>query len=559
MRVTRQLARSRVGAAVMASLATLVVSSAPAVAIGSYAVRGGAEASSGIVTNHFAPIYMGGHAAYSETQAIALAQQFDVIAENGGLAQYASAMHLANPALKIVAYVNAAFDTTPNGTAYPPTWYAHDGNGNRIQSVQFGNWLMDPTNPLWAPSVANLCAAALARRHDDGCFLDTLGIAPLDSGYVTGLPVDPSTQQVYSAATWITAQTNTVTVVAGVARVTIANGLGDGAQFPQTNPLLATSHLAMAELWLRVSNNPATTFPTTAAWLADVNMLTYAESHGWGVMTVTKLWTNATAAQVAQWHKFTVASFLMGAGGLSAYNFSTSQTTEGITATNPYDSVAIGAPIGAYSLRNGVYQRSFTNGLAIVNPRTSPVTVTFGTPYQNLDGNIVTQETLAPNTGDVLVTSGASSGMTWSFEDGATANWAGGNAHLVPSTAEAYSGAYSLRMTVTANGSAYALSQHPFLGTATLPTQSVSLSMHVKAGNVGRSGQAILDWYTATGSFISQTLGAAALSSTSMWTTYSVTGTAPPTAAFYAAEYFVGNGSLAGEVAYIDLVTSTVH
>jgi hypothetical protein len=83
--------------------------------------------------------------------------------------------------------------------------------------------------------------------------------------------------------------------------------------------------------------------------------------------------------------------------------------------------------------------------------------------------------------------------------------------------------------------------------------------MYVKAGTVGRYAQAILDWYTATGSFIAQTVGIAGLSSTSTWTEYSVTGTAPPNAAFYAAEYFVGSGSLAGEVSYIDLVTSTVQ
>jgi hypothetical protein len=203
-----------------------------------------------------------------------------------------------------------------------------------------------------------------------------------------------------------------------------------------------------------------------------------------------------------------------------------------------------------------VYQRSFTNGIAIVNPGTSPVTVAFGTSYTNLDGTVVTQETLAPDSGDVLVTN-AASGISWSFE-GTTQNWAGGGAKLVPSTVEAYSGAYSLRMTVTANGPAYALSPHPFAGSAIRPAHSVSLSMRVRAASVGRYAQAILDWYTATGSFISQTLGTPALSSTSTWMPYSVTGIAPPTAAFYGAEFFVGNGSLAGEVSYIDRVTATV-
>jgi hypothetical protein len=558
MRVIRHLARSRVAAALAAGvLALLAIGSAARVGTSTFGGRASAATPNGTFMHHFTPVYMGGHANYTQAQAIALAQQFDVIA-GGPFARYTSAMHLANPALKIVAYVNAAMDTTPNGTAYPASWYAHDGNGNRIRSVGFGNWLMDPTNPQWAPTVANLCSAALSRSHDDGCFLDTLGLGPIHPHYVTSLPVDPATHQVYTPAAWISANTNTVAAVEKVAKVTIPNGLADGVEYPQTSPLLATSHIAMAENWLRVSTAAATAFPTTAEWVADVNMLADAQVHGWDVMTVTKLWINASAAQVTQWHKFTVASFLMGAGGGNAYNFSPAKTNAGMTAVDSYDRAAVGTPIGSYALRNGVYQRSFTNGLSIVNPGSSPVTVTFGTPYTNLDGNTVAQETLGPNSGDVLVSGVPSLGMTWSFEDGTTDNWAGGNATLVPTTAQAYSGVYSLRMTVTANGSGYALSQHPFSGSSVVPSQSVSLSMYVKAGSASRYAQVILDWYTATGAFVSQSLGIAAKSSTSRWTLYAVTGTAPPNAAFYAAELFVGNGSLAGEVTYIDLVTATV-
>jgi Hypothetical glycosyl hydrolase family 15 len=560
--VIRQLVRSRVSAAVVATLGALIFSvSGLGSAVGSAAINVGArvEVSAASVLQHFAPIYMGGQAIGSQSQAIALAEQYAVIAEKGAIfAPFISAMHHANPALKVVAYLNATFDTTRNGTAYPLTWYAHDGSGHRIQSRGTGNWLMDPTNPLWAPNVANLCRAALARSRDDGCFLDTLGLGPLGAGYVTGLPMDPSTHAAYSASTWIAAQTHTIAAVARVANVIMPNGLANGTQFLFTGPLLATSHLAMAETWLRLPGQSVSAFPTTAQWLAAVNMLADAEAHGWRVMTVTKLWTTATAAQVDQWHRFTVASFLMGAGGLGAYNFTISRTLAGVTAMNSDDRVAIGTPIGTYSLQSGVYERSFTNGIAVVNPGATPVAINFGTAYRNLIGDVVTHETLAPHTGDVLTRSAATSGATWNFGDGTTEDWAGANAHLVPSTAELYASAHSLRFTVSTNGPAYALSQHPFAGSRIFPFQPVSLSMYVMAGSAARYGQAILDWYTSTGSFISQTLGTPARSSTSKWTRYSVTGSAPSAAAFYATEYFVGNGSIAGEVLYIDLVTGIV-
>jgi Hypothetical glycosyl hydrolase family 15 len=543
----------------MASIGALVVTgTAPASVRASFPLDAGP--SNGIVMHHFTPIYMGGRATYTEPEAIALAQQFDVIAEKAGtFASYASDMHVANPTLKIVAYLNGAFDITPGGTVYPPTWYAHDSNGNRIKSIGFGNWLMDPTNPQWAPTVADLCSATLVSTHDDGCFLDTLGVGPLSRGYVTGVPVDPTTQQPYTAAKWIAAQTNTIAAVAKVASIVIPNGLADGAQYPQTSPLLAASDVAMAETWLRVSNDPPTAFPSTAEWLADVNMLTNAESNGWAVMTVTKLWTAATAAEVDQWHRFTVASFLMGAGGNSAYNFTAAKTVAGMTATNSYDNVAIGTPTDSYALQGGVYERSFTNGLAIVNPGTSSVTVTLGTTYQNLDGNLVTQETLAPNSGDVLLTNGAPSRMTWDFEDGTTANWAGGNATLTATGNQPILAPPSLRMTVTENGAAYALSPHPFSGTEVAPGRTVTLFMSAEAGTVGRYTEAILDWYTADGTYISNTVGVAALSSTSKWTLYSVIGSAPPNAGFYAAEYYIGDGSFAGEVSFVDFVISSVQ
>ena len=565
MRGIRQLARPRIGAAVATTLLSLFLgTSAPWVARGSFPVSGSVAEAGGTVMNHFSPIYMGGRTKYTQAQAISLALRFDVIAEKGGtFAPYIAAMHLANPALRIVVYLNATFDGTRNGTAYPLSWYARDGEGNRIQAVGTGNWLMDPSNPQWAPTVADLCAAAVARSGDDGCFLDTLGLGPVSAGYVTGLPVNPATHQVYSPAAWIAAQTHTVAAVANVTTVIVANGLANGTTFSNTHLLLATSHLAMAETWLRLPTSPATKFPTAAAWLAAVNMLTYGEAHGWRVMAVTKLWTSATAAQVDQWHKFTIASFLMGACGLSAYNFTTADTDSGMTALNSYDGVAIGRPIDSYSMQGGVYQRIFTNGVAIVNPGTVPVSVVFGTPFRNLDGTTVTHETLAPDSGDVFVLNGQRSAMVWGFGDGGIDSWAGGNADLSPATvresSSAPSSATSLRLTVTKNGGAYTISQHPFAGTLVLPGQSVSLSLDVEAGNQPRYAQAILDWYTASGAFISQTLGTPARSSTSAWTQYSVSGTAPPTAAFYGAEYFVGNGSLAGEVSYIDLVKSTVQ
>ena len=353
---------------------------------------------------HFSPLYMGG-GKFTEAQAVAVAKNYGLIAEHTAvLTPYIAAMKAVNPALKIVAYLNGAFDLSPQGTTYPASWYAKDSKGNRVKSLMFGNWLMLPT-PQWSSTVAGLCKTLLAQSHYDGCFLDTLGVGPLLPGYVTGLPVNPATHQVFTSSTWITDQANTITTVksANPSALVMANGLADGQKFSQTSPLLVAAHTAMSEIFLRVSHNPESDFPSTADWLQDVNMLTYAGAHGYGVMTVTKLWVNATAAQIEQWHRFTVATFLLGDAGLSGYCFTDAPTPAGLSLITPDDTVAIGTPTGAYALVSGVYRRTFTNGIVAVNPGSSPVTINLGGTMINLSGGHVSSEVLAPHTGEIFI------------------------------------------------------------------------------------------------------------------------------------------------------------
>ncbi len=352
----------------------------------------------------FSPLYMGG-GKFTLAQAQAIARNYDIIAEHTGvLTPYVAAMKAINPSLKIVAYINGAFDQSSSGNKYALSWYAKDAKGNRVRSVSFGNWLMLPTSQ-WASTVSGLCKQQLTKSHYDGCFLDTLGLGPLLPGYVTGLPINPATHKVFTSQTWIADQSNTITAVknGSPTALVVANGLADGQKYSQTNPLLAAAHTAMSEIWLRVSHNPEGSFPSTADWLLDVNMLVNASSHGWGVMTVTKLWVKATSAQIEQWHRFTLATFLLGDGGLSAYCFTDAQTAAGLSINTADDNVAIGTPTGAFSLVGGAYRRSFTNGIVVVNPSGSPVNISLGSSMIDLSGGHVASETLAPHTGDIFL------------------------------------------------------------------------------------------------------------------------------------------------------------
>ena len=146
--------------------------------------------------------------------------------------KYVTAMKAANPNVRIVAYINGTFDLSSGGTGYPAAWYETSGSGARIRSA-FGNYLLDPGNSSWQQSVAQQCSAAIVKSHYDGCFIDTLGTAPLDAGYVTGLPMHPATHAVWNGTAWLTATTAIASAVQSnnPGAVVLANGLANGAKY----------------------------------------------------------------------------------------------------------------------------------------------------------------------------------------------------------------------------------------------------------------------------------------------------------------------------------------
>jgi hypothetical protein len=101
-----------------------------------------------------------------------------------------------------------------------------------------------------------------------------------------------------------------------------------------------------------------------------------------------------------------MASFLMQANGYSYWAFTTGKSQAGATgANNPFTMPAnIGGPTGTmHASSNGTYSRTFANGIAVVNPGSSTVTVQLPKRAKGLDGTWSTSVTLAPHSGTVRV------------------------------------------------------------------------------------------------------------------------------------------------------------
>jgi hypothetical protein len=346
----------------------------------------------------------------SEAQALAQARTFNVIVGTKGMYRpWAAEMRAANPKLLLLVYLNGTFSMNDAGSNYPSTWYERDASGNKVRSVQFGNYLMDVSNPGWIGDVQNRCASYKSASGYDGCFLDTLGTAPLNPNYVTGLPVNLATHTTWTKQDWLSATEHIAAVSGSVVSPApvYGNGIANGMKYFEadggaTERILDGARGAMVELFLRAPTTSVTYYEKESQWLQEVQMLQDSAARGSVLLTMTKVWTTATQAQKDSWHRFALSSFLLGyTPGYDWFSFRYDHVAQYDT---PYWHAKIGTPTGTFAKSGGVYQRAFTNGRVLVNPTTSAVTVSLGAgAWTNLQGNAVSGTmTLPAHAGDVL-------------------------------------------------------------------------------------------------------------------------------------------------------------
>jgi hypothetical protein len=318
-------------------------------------------------------------------------------------------MRKANPKLTLLLYMNATFAQSyqpPGGPGgFDPSWYETDAKGNYVRNPASGNYLMDPTNSGWIAHDAAWCKQQLTGY--DGCYLDALGLAPLLHGYLSAIPINKSTHQQWTKPDWLKATAKLAAQVRTQVHplLLFGNGLTNGTFFYQpgdpTKQIVDGIVGGISEELIRLSTSPATTFPSTAVWKQNVDMISAIEAEGKPCLVVTKLWSKSTTAQQDAWLQYALASFLLGTQGRSAFFFSPSSHSSR-TATFSLYNTNVGTPTGSYAFSQGVYQRTFSAGLVLVNPSASSVNVTLAHAYYTTSHQKVTAVTMAPNSGMLL-------------------------------------------------------------------------------------------------------------------------------------------------------------
>jgi hypothetical protein len=348
---------------------------------------------------------------------------------------YGPTMRATNPNLRMFVYQNGMF--SPLATL-AGSWYMLDKNGNRIQSAGWGNYLMDPRSttaftyqdalsggqPItyygWTDWVRKRCQMTLNQAPGvyDGCFLDMLMSAPLNPSYNQSgtVPVkDQASDATWTATEWMQ-MTGTVaqTVATYTGKPIEGNALSNGISFYSTSSirgptknLLPYINTAWAEITLHDPHAPATAWPSLTAWKQHIQMMIDAGNAGTPLITTTKLWTTATTQQQNQWRTYALASYLIGNTGSNYFEFSTTPQNTPLDDYNPLYTTNIGTPTETHTttdgyLKNNLYQRTFTNGITIINPTTTTITTQLPTTYHTPNGTPTTQITLPPNTATIL-------------------------------------------------------------------------------------------------------------------------------------------------------------
>jgi len=343
--------------------------------------------------------------------AVADARRFDIIVSlPSTYRRQVAAMKAANPQLVLLALVSATLaghDLSPS--ALPRNWYLRDELGHRVRSngLWIPQYLMDPSAPGWIRDRVRTCRRALHLSGYAGCMVDVLGLAPLDPNYVSGLPVDPATGEVWTNGKWLETTSHLAAEVkAHVAgAVVVGNGLMSGPRYfdpsAPTSQILEGVDGGVAEAWLRGAWQPLARYPTEEQWKQSVDMLADVEHRGKELLVLTKAWAAGTAAEKDAWHEFALASFLLGENARTFFSFSSGFNGDP-TAADPMWGIQLGSPTGAYTQIDNAYMRSFQNGLVLVNPTLVATTVPLDHTYVTMRGTSVKMVTLEPHTAEIL-------------------------------------------------------------------------------------------------------------------------------------------------------------
>jgi hypothetical protein len=322
----------------------------------------------------------------------------------------AAELKAANPGLKVLVYQNLGAMTQgigPQGrsssgvnfaeanTAHPD-WFLKGTGGERLAFEDYGYlWAADVGNPeyqrLWAANVVRL----LASGPWDGVMMDdtnTTNRYHFNSvSKVAQYPTDAAYQK---AVRSMLAYVGPAIQTAG--KLAIPN-MGSWSEYPDVvKEWLPFVSGGMDEMFVKWSKSAGQGYRGGHEWEEQVGEIAATEAMGKHFIAITQAEPGDTQGARYGW-----ASTLLAGNGHTVFMASNGHPGEE-TWLADYEAELGTATASAAPVGNGAWQRPFTNGLVVVNPTTSSVSVSFRAPYSGDGLSNATGTTLGPHDAVIL-------------------------------------------------------------------------------------------------------------------------------------------------------------
>jgi hypothetical protein len=181
----------------------------------------------------------------TQSEAVTVAQRYDVVIAAQRYYPFLSAMKKAKPGIVVAPYHKG---TSVYGSDFTmikskhPDWLLHTKSGALLKS-SWGTYLIDSGNSGVRSWEADYAKQSQARGWT-GVYLDSMGLYGF-SGF-TGTPIDPRTHSTYTTAQWIKDEEGLAAAVKSAISVPlIINGLRTGpGYFKDTSPLWSAASTA---------------------------------------------------------------------------------------------------------------------------------------------------------------------------------------------------------------------------------------------------------------------------------------------------------------------------
>ncbi len=336
------------------------------------------------------------------SQQQAIAQRNDAIWRDAVDKTVNATMKAANPNLRIIGYVNAIWIWSNHNdfiwsydyiNANHPEWFLKDANGNRIISGAHYGVMLDLGNPGFQQYIADAALRAISGGAN-GIYIDDAHEIYPSFYSASGYPINPRTGAPYTNAEWAQDTYNLIKKAHDTVRaaypgdynkLVFYNGYIHGWQGESFMPV---ADGAMSEGFVHAYWESASSFRDPATWKGEIDDLVNYQAQGKFIYAV-------SGASGSDLNMYTYASYLLGAGPRSYYNYASyGNGWAGFGAP-------LGTPSGAYYYANNVYQRDYSNAKVLVNPTGNWYTVSLGAGLYGLnqDGSIASGTTSSVNLG----------------------------------------------------------------------------------------------------------------------------------------------------------------